>query len=172
MTFVRSTPCSANFMKETRALLATLYKTKEALRQKGVIRSERFTGELGEWLVEVAYEAERAAATSQRGWDVKERSAGKSSLLQVKTHAKGKKNGARWTEVRPECLELFDRLIIVVLSDDYFIREWFDIPKEALRAMLTQSGKSWIVKWDDAKSHAIELRNLRGSAALAQFNDS
>lgn len=157
-------------MKETRALLTTLYRTKEALRQKGVMRSERFTGELGEWLVEVAYRAKRASATSQRGWDVQAETDGKISLLQVKTHAKGKKNSARWTELRPECLELFDRLVIVVLSDDYFIKEWFDIPKEALRSMLTQSGKSWIVRWDDAKAHAQDLRRLPGAEALGEFN--
>jgi hypothetical protein len=157
-------------MKDTRALLNTLYQTKVALREKGVMRSERFTGELGEWLVEVAYQAKRALATSQRGWDVQAEVDGKASLLQVKTHAKGKRNGARWTEVRPDCIGQFDRLVIVVLSDDYFIKQWFDIPRNAVQSMLTQSGKSWIVKWDDALAYEKDIQMLPGGKDLVDFN--
>lgn len=156
-------------MKSVRQLLGTLYETKTALRQLGVLRSERFTGELGEWLVETAYQGKRAKGTTQKGWDVEVSAAGARSLIQVKSHAKGKKNNAEWTEVRPDCLELFDRLVIVVLSDDYYVKRWLDIPKPALRKVLVQSGKSWVVYWDDVADYSVVWTDLPGAKAILDF---
>lgn len=153
-----------------RNLLDKLYESKTALLQLGVLRSERFTGELGEWLAETAYKGKRAKGTTQKGWDIEAVESGVRSLIQVKTHAKGKRNIARWTEVRPECLELFDRLVIIVLSDEYYIREWFDIPKQALRRALVQSGKSWVVNWDKVKDCAIDWKELPGSEPILHFD--
>ena len=156
-------------MKSVRQLLGTLYETKTVLRQLGVLRSERFTGELGEWLVEVAYQGKRAEGTTQKGWDVEVSADGTRSLIQVKTHAKGKKNNAEWTEVRPDCLELFDRLVIVVMSDDYYVKRWFDVPKLVLRKALVQSGKSWVVYWDDVAEYAVKWTALPGAEAILDF---
>jgi hypothetical protein len=157
-------------MKTVRALLNTLFETKAVLRELGVIRSERFTGELGEWLGEIAYNGKRATVTSQKGWDVEAAENGIKSFLQVKAHAKGKNNNARWTEIDPNSLELFDRLIIIVLSDDYFIKQWLDIPKESLRKILIKSGKSWVVRWDDAKTHSKNWQELPGGNGLSEFS--
>lgn len=41
-------------MKTVRQHLSESHEAKAALRKLGVIRSERFTGEFGEWLVEMA----------------------------------------------------------------------------------------------------------------------
>src|SRR5882724_2134124 len=141
-------------MKTIRELLDTLFETKAALREHGVVRSERFTGELGEWLAETAYKGKRAKSVTQKGWDVEITENASKLLLQVKAHAKGKGNNAKWTEIDQDSVKLFDRLIIIVLSDDYYIKNWFDIPKDALLKILIPSGKSYVVRWDDAKAHS------------------
>jgi hypothetical protein len=156
-------------MKSARELLNDFYAIKVALRELGVIRSERFTGELGEWLVETAYKGQRAKGTTQKGWDVELCGENGRSLLQVKTHAKGEKNNARWTKIKPECLELFDRLVIVVLSDKYDLKEWYDVSKEDVRKTLVQSGKSWVIYWDDIKPHSINWKKLPGADAISDF---
>jgi hypothetical protein len=155
-------------MKDIRKLLDSIYKAKVKLKQKGVLRSERFTGELGEWLAECAYGGKRAKATSQKGWDITLTNKNGSQLLQVRTHAKGKTNTAAWTEIKPDSIELFDRLIIIVLSDDFFIKEWYDIPKESLRRLLTQSGKSWVVYWKDARLH--KHQKIPRAKTIQEFN--
>jgi hypothetical protein len=157
-------------MRDIRKLLNSLYEAKVQLRVKGVIRSERFTGELGEWLAECAYGGTRAKATTQKGWDVTVPTTSGSDLLQVRSHAKGKTNNARRTEIKPDSIDLFDRLIIIVLSDDYFIKEWYDIPRDALRTLLTQSGKSWVIYWDEAKAHKKALDELPYNKQVQDFN--
>ena len=156
----------------TRELLEIIYEAKALLKQKGVIRSERFTGELDEWIAEQAYGGKRAKATSQKGGDIELKIASEHQRLQVRTHAKGKSNKARWTEIKPDSIKHFDRLIIIVLSDDYFIKEWYDIPKKALRKpIITKSGKTWIVKWDEAKAYEKNLASLPNAKQVMIFNE-
>lgn len=55
---------------EVREALNQLVAAKKRLRALGVIRSERFTGEVGEWFVEMLFDGTRAQRTSQKGWDL------------------------------------------------------------------------------------------------------
>jgi len=156
-------------MKRVRELLRTLYETKASLRELGVLQSERFTDELGEWLVEKAYNGTRVDSTSQPGWDVIATEGGREIRLQVKAHAKGKKNNARWTEIHADSLAHFDRLVIVVLSDDYFIKEWYDIPTHAVRQVLVPTRKLPVVNWDKVQGYAIDWRKLPSAALILSF---
>jgi hypothetical protein len=156
-------------MKTVRELLVTLYETKAALRKLGVLRSERLTGELGEWLVETAYYGTRAKSTTQTGWDIKVSKGGQEVRIQVKAHAKGQKNGARWTDINRGSLDYFERLVIVVLSDDYFVKEWYDIPTPVLRQVLVPTKKSHVVNWESVKAYAVDWRKLPGAAGILNF---
>jgi hypothetical protein len=157
-------------IRSVRDLLSALNEVKAQLRAKGVIRSERITGDIGEWLAETAYGGKRAKSATQKGWDIEVRSSETCQRLQVRSHAKSKGNNARWTDIKPDSVELFDRLIIVVLSDDYRVEEWYDIPRESLRRLLVQSGKAWVVKWDDAKRHMLAIGDLPNASAIQSFN--
>jgi hypothetical protein len=155
--------------KTTRDLLIQFSEAKNTLRERGVIRSERFTGELGEWLVETAHRGQRAKGTTQKGWDIKLGCDGNSTRLQVKAHAKGNNNPARWTNISPDSLEHFDRLVIVVMTSDYYIKEWLEIPVGDVRQLIVQSGKSTIIKWDDARRFTQDWKSLPGAQDISDF---
>ncbi len=164
-------PAAINTMpdKTTRDLLNQFCDAKKALRERGVIRSERFTGELGEWLVETAHRGQRAEGTTQKGWDIKLMCDGEPLKLQVKAHAKGDNNPAAWTNISRDSLEHFDRLVIVVMTNDYFIKQWLEIPVEDVGRLIVQSGKSTIIKWDDATDFIVDWKSLPGYQDISDF---
>ena len=159
-------------MCEVRRLLTKIYDAKNALRKLDVIRSERFTGELDEWMAETACKGARAKTRTQKGWDVKVVDGSRQRLLQVKAHAKGHENKARRTALYPESLELFDRLIIIVMSEDYCIQQWFEIPRRDVRDWWTQSGEGWLIKWDEVSAFETNWIDLPGGEELRAFAPS
>ena len=50
------------------AAVQNLSASIRALRAAGVIRSRRFTGDLGEWYVECLYQVRRTSRQTQKGW--------------------------------------------------------------------------------------------------------
>lgn len=84
------------------------------LRRCGVIRSTRLVGDLGEWYVATLYDGEISLSQAQKGWDILEKSSGQ--RLQVKTQTFDPKNPWNYLTTSPE---LFDRLIIVLLTDTF-----------------------------------------------------
>ena len=157
---------------EIKKKLNALFEAKVALRADGVLRSERITGEIGEWFAEKAYDGNRAQATSNKGWDIIQQvTADKKERLQVKAHAKGRDNNARWTEVNPDRFDNFNRLIIVVMGDDYLIKEWYDIPSKDLKWLSVKSGGARIVNWDDANEGGFKknISELPNGKSLSEF---
>lgn len=47
-----------------------LINAKNQLKELNVLRSERVTGEFGEWFAEELTGAKRAKSTTQKGWDL------------------------------------------------------------------------------------------------------
>ena len=140
--------------QEIRQYLDQLSTAKRALFEGKVIRSERLTGELGEYLAVLQLNGQLAAGTSNKGWDLLAEIDGKpNQRVQVKAHAKGKGNGARWTQFTS--IEAFDHLFIVVLSPDYHVRELYLVSSTELEsgglAKFNKETKKWIVYWDDLK---------------------
>ncbi len=137
---------------------------KQFLRQLDVLRSERTTGEIGEWFVAELYGGTRAATTTQPDWDVKTTTA----KLQVKAHAKGEGNNARWTNVKAT-LQNFDELIIIAFTSDLFLEEFYKIPIQDAQNAVKQSGKSHIIKWDDVRKFKVQLNALPRQDDLVCF---
>ncbi len=140
--------------QEIRKYLDQLSTAKRALFEGKVIRSERLTGELGEYLAVLQLGGRLAAGTSNKGWDLLAEIDGKpDQRVQVKAHAKGKGNAARWTQFTS--IEAFDYLFIVVLSPDYHVRELYLVSSPELQrrqlAKFNKETKKWIVYWDDLK---------------------
>jgi hypothetical protein len=130
---------------EIRNLLDQIALAKHKLFESKIIRSERLTGEIGEYLAELQYPAaRRAGTTSNKGWDLILPCGQK---IQVKTHAKGAGNNARWTEVRH--LEAFDILLIVVLTPNYLLRELYEVTRDKLKTLAKVNARNVAtISWD------------------------
>lgn len=142
---------------EIRYHLDQIFISKQALLHADVIRSERFTGELGEYIAELQLGGTRAPTTSNPGWDL-EADIGRAmkQKVQVKCHAKGAANNARWTQFTG--ITLFDWLFIIVLTPDFRIKEMFLIDQKSLAEIAKEDKPNgWTVKWDDIKNPKFEI---------------
>src|SRR4051812_42320714 len=101
----------------------------------GVIRSSRYTGDLGEWYIEQLYQVPRATNQTQKGWDLRLPASGE--RLQVKTQIYDRHN--RWNYLETD-LAGFDRLILVSLTLTLTLRDLYDVPVTALAGLL-RTGK-------------------------------
>ena len=123
---------------------------KEKLQNLDVLRSERLTGEFGEWFAEQLTGAKRADKTSQKGWDLES----KGIKYQVKTHAKGQNNNARWTDWKYDSKE-FDFLIILIFTHKLELKEAYHIPYTETENRVNKKNKQIVLKWDDFKDFKI-----------------
>jgi hypothetical protein len=142
--------------KTVRSLLDQIAFAKKSLFDAKIIRSERLTGEIGEYLAELQFPmAKRAGTTSNKGWDLILPDGNK---IQVKTHAKGAANKARWTEVRH--IEAFDILLIVVLSTNYSLREIYQVPRDELEKLAKKNHREVaIINWDKLRKFRVPVLN-------------
>lgn len=139
--------------------LRDLANAKQTLRNLNIIRSERLTGEIGEYIASIQLPcAEHAATTSNKGWDLlwKDPASGNQMRIQVKCHAKGPKNTARWTVIKH--LDDFEILMIVVLSHDYQLKELYQILVKDVqdRTENNLDRKEFTVYWDKFKDFKID----------------
>lgn len=165
-----STTAPAKHDKRTYALareaIDHITSGKQALRNLKVIRSERLVGEIGEWFAEELLGAKRADSTSQAGYDNRLGDL----KIQVKTHAKGDDNNARWTEYRYD-RGVFDELIILVFSKEFYLKEFYRIPEEIAYNSVDRTKKQTVLKWDNMNSYRIELDDLPNQNLVMQFID-
>ncbi len=96
---------------EAVAAVESLSQAIKSLKAIGIIRSRRFTGDLGEWYVEQLYQAKRAPSPTQVGWDLLLPVTGE--RVQVKTQSFDPSNAWNYLESDPA---LFDRLILIISS--------------------------------------------------------
>lgn len=136
---------------EVHDAISMLVKAKEILRDLDVLRSERTTGEFGEWFAETLLNAKRATSTSQSGWDLID---SQSVKYQIKTHAKGAKNKARWTEWKYSDKK-FDCIIILVFSTELRLKEAYNIPFNVAINRINFKQKQIVLKWDDFSDFII-----------------
>jgi hypothetical protein len=138
--------------------IAQLSNALEVLRRSKVIRSARFVGDLGEWYVATLYDGELPRSQAQKGWDVIEKSTGQ--RLQVKTQTFDSTNQWNYLTTPPE---LFDRLVIVVLTTTLLIRDMYDIPAQELPKVL-RIGKErrHIYRFAELATWRVKLENLVG----------
>lgn len=149
---------------QIRAAIDNLVCAKERLSALRVIRSERLVGEIGEWLFTAIYGGTRATSSSQKGWDVKL----DEKRVQVKTHAKGDKNNARWTELNYDN-NAFDEIAILVFTRTFHLKEFYRAPSVTVMQRAENSGKQKIVKWDKLKDCRIDLDKLPHQEIVALY---
>lgn len=145
-----------NRILNIRDLVANFVKIKDESKKLDVIRSERFIGEFGEWFAEEFTGAKRAKSTSQSGWDLIDRNGIK---FQVKTHAKGENNTARWTNWSYDN-KVFDFLIILIFTNKLELKEIYKVPFEATKTRVNLNLKQKVLKWDDFSDYKISFDDI------------
>lgn len=149
--------------------LKNFFEAMHTLREEKILLNKKdFTGQIGEWLVEMIYGGKRATNGVQKGWDVEV--SGK--FIQVKTHSKKEGNNNRWTKVDKEYDIHIDTLIIVVFSHDYELKEFYKIPWEEAMEHIKLRGKKSPrneLNWSDVKEFKIDFNNLPNQHIIDLF---
>jgi hypothetical protein len=143
-------------MKKTKEMIKKFSDSKKDLFKNGIIRSERVTGEIGEYLACLQFaNSKLAATTSNPGWDIKVEIENQIQKIQVKSHAKGLYNNARWSEVKN--IHLFDYLFIVIFNSEYHVKELYNIPTHAIKAhgKLNKDRGIYLIPWDKFKIYQV-----------------
>lgn len=136
--------------QEIKETVQIYIQAKKKLRELDVLRSERLTGEFGEWFAEKLTSANRAPSTTQSGWDLIR----DGEKFQVKTHAKSESNKARWTEWKYS-EKKFDFLVLLIFSQELSLREAYIIPYEIAEKRINKNLKQVVLKWDDYADYKI-----------------
>ena len=146
------------------AAIAQLANAINTLKATGVIRSRRFTGDLGEWYVAQLYGGKVAKSQVEKGWDVRLTDG---TRLQVKTQSYDPQN--RWNYLDSDPTH-FDRLVVVILNDTFTLRDLYDIPVGALIPLL-RTGREERPQyfWDALAPWRVDPRMLPGYTPVADL---
>lgn len=108
--------------EDARAAFIQIHEGMTCLRSLGIIRSQKFGADFAEWLIAELFKGRLADNKTQQGWDV----LAEDKRISVKSHAKAQTNNTRWTDVGN--LSLCDRMAIVVMTEDFLVRELYALP--------------------------------------------
>lgn len=152
------------FYATVRHLLDQICSAKHTLKQMGVLRTEKFITDLGEWLVAELFCGTRANNPNQEDWDV----IAPCGKIQVKTHAKSKDNNNRWSSVRTP-LGGFDYLVIIVFSECYCIKEFYKVPIKEAQNVVKTSGPDSRIHWDVLSNWKLSRSSFHAKEDLLRF---
>jgi hypothetical protein len=146
------------------AAITQLAHAIDALKATGVIRSRRFTGDLGEWYVAQLYSGTMADSQVEKGWDVRLTDG---TRLQVKTQSYDLQN--RWNYLDSDPAH-FDRLVVVILNDNFTLRNLYDIPVADLTPLL-RTGREGRPQyfWDTLAPWQVAPQTLPGAPPLSDL---
>ena len=145
--------------KNKATALKVFLEAMKTLRDEGILINKKdFTGQIGEWLVEMIYIGKRATSGIQKGWDVNV----KGKYIQVKAHSKAE----------TESTERIDELIIVVFTFDYKLKAFYKVPWEIAYPKIKLRGKKTPrneIAWSSIKDYKIELKQLPRQEIVSLF---
>ncbi len=142
-------------------------RSKKQLRELGIANTERqIVSEIGEWLVLQLFGGERAANRTQPDWDIMS----DNKRIQVKSHAKGKNNNARYTKIKYLEDADIDELIIVVFSQDLIIKEFYKILWSEAQEFIRRNNVKPVIYWNDLQNYKINIRELPNQEIVGLFN--
>ena len=133
------------------------------LTSLGVIRSRKFVSDFAEWLVTQIYGGSIAQSKTQKYWDVKIGT----EKIQVKAHSKAIDNPNRWSQVKGP--DKFDALIILVLTRNFKVREFYRIPSRQLKPYLKPYNRDYKVDWNDIGAWKISKEDIPNSDKFFVF---
>ena len=149
--------------------LKAMLKAMADLRNLNVLTNQKdFTCQLGEWLVAMIYDGQRANNGIQKHWDVK--IGGK--YVQVKAHAKAETTTAQWSKIDYASDAQIDELIVVVFTHNYKLKSFYKIPWQVA---LTRKGKtrtgedSDVINWRQIRDYEIKISDLPKQEIITLF---
>ncbi len=135
----------------------------DELKRSGVIRSRKFVSDFAEWLIAKMYGGSIAPSKTQKHWDVEVGG----EKIQIKVHSKAIDNPNRWSNVKS--IEKFDTLMILVLTENFKVREFYRIPSKQLKSYLRPYGSDFKVNWDDITDWKISKKDIPGFDRFSVF---
>ena len=148
-------------MNEVIEALDNLHEALEKLRALGVIRSQKWTADYGEWLVAKLFASDLAESCTQSGWDIEI----DGKKVQIRTSFIPQK-GPRYTRCKVN--EDFDELIVVGLTEKMRIGKIYHIDKERLKPLI-RNGSESRVNWSDLDPYSVKLNDLASNKGMTQF---
>ncbi len=142
--------------------IKNLARAIKSLRAAEVIRSRYLFAELGEWYVEQLYEAERRRDSGRKGSDLR---LPNGAVVLVETKSYDPKN--RWSFLEFNT-NLFDRLILVILTDDLTVRDLYDVPiTDFIRVLRGGQEDMPSYYWDDLTPWRVDATKFPGYSAIS-----
>jgi len=135
----------------------------DELSRAGVIRSRKFVSDFAEWLIAKMYGGSIAPSKTQKHWDV----IVGTEKIQIKAHSKAMYNPNRWSQVKS--IDKFDTLIILVLTENFKLQEFYRIPSEQLKPYLKPHDSDYKVNWDDIKDWKISKKDIPEFSSFSIF---
>jgi hypothetical protein len=124
------------------AVFAGFIDSYNRMKEQGILRNQKdITGQLGEWVASILFDAEIAANGINAYWDLEDAEGKK---YQVKSHAKALTTSARWSKIEYAADAPIDFIIIVVFDPSYKLQELYKVPFEA--ALQLRTGR-FILNW-------------------------
>jgi hypothetical protein len=149
-------------MSEVRDLINTIVGAHTRLRELGVMRTQRFHADLGEWLAEIIFNGSRSSNPIEKHWDVLI----DKRKVQVKTHAKSSSNSNARTLIKCDDQRQFDELILIILSQAFYIKAIYRISKAKLKTLLDADSK---ISWKKLSKFQIPNDQLSRIDAIRPF---
>jgi hypothetical protein len=115
---------------------------RKKLQDLGVIRSQKFQSDYGEWLASQVLELPLATSRVQPHWDL----AKGARRVQVRTHSRAETNRAKRTVLKADRMD-FSELAILVLDSDYRLVDFFLIARPTIESRFSLSLAKRVVYW-------------------------
>jgi len=138
-------------LDEMSELFTSFIESYSALKEIGILRNQKdLTGQIGEWVVSVLFDANIATSGNNQFWDLKDPQGIK---YQVKSHAKALTTDAKWSRIEYSSDDPINFIVIVVFDPNYKLRELFKIPFNEALARRTDRN---ILNWSQVVQFRIE----------------
>ena len=143
-------------------LFTSFIVSYSALKEIGILRNQKdLTGQIGEWVASVLFDAKMATSGNNQFWDLKDVHGIK---YQVKSHAKALTTDAKWTRIEYQTDAPINFIVIVVFDPNYKLREIYKIP---FQEALNRRTASYVLNWSQVAQFRLEnLEELKSQKGL------
>ena len=155
---------NAQLEKQKMEAIENFMLALQKLTELKILNSRKdFTSQLGEWLIAEMYKATLAESGKQKDWDMK---LGEKKI-QVKTHSKAKTSTRANTDFKYDDNAEIDTFIIVVFSDNYKIKNIYELPWEIAIKLKTKETKDPVITWSKIpREFIVNLEEKMGDNKL------
>jgi hypothetical protein len=147
-------------MNEIEETLKKYFSSLEKLKELKVITNAKdFTGQIGEWIATIIYNAKKAESGINRDWDVVSEDG---KYYQIKTSAKSatsKTNPTSDCEYNDDAKIHF--FVIIVFSESYELKTIYEIPWEVAISKKVTHSKKQVIRWSDIVNYKKDLSELK-----------